>query len=253
MGRIYWKRVLHFSSVTAMLLALLAFSPAVHASVSDTASYEYKVTGFDYHASGQLDGGRFQSACTPVEDSLWEGEITTAEAEPELSALHFGNASLEVHPHGTSGDIDAEMLVESKFSASHTETTACESNGDVASIFTTPCNEEGQTKLTAHVKINGRVGNRVKLTWDFFLDDGGSLVPSTFTCVKPFQFPEGSSKDCSKGTRTASLGKFTAKKVKVPFLCLYSTTTPPRGSNYTRFGAVAYAKGALFLRRTTQH
>jgi hypothetical protein len=255
MGRISPRRALRTSPGIALtaLLALMVFSPVAQAGVSDTAEYEYKVTGFDYTATGHLSGAHLPSErCTPVEDSSWEGDVTTTEAE--LSTLTFGDGSLDIHSHGTTGELQAEMPVDSNFKASHTETTGCDSEGLVDTTFSTqPCVEEDQSVLKLDVKIHGGVGTQVKLTWDFFIDDGDSLVPTGFTCIKPFRFAPGSAKNCLKSTRTASLDKFTARRVKIPFSCVYSTKTPPPGTNYTIYGSVVKAKGTLQLKRTKQH
>jgi hypothetical protein len=243
------RRLVAAATAATAVFALLALSSAASAGVSDSADYEYKVVGFDYKASAQLSGGHFLPSCTAVEDSLWEGKVTTTDAA-ELAPLNLGDASLEVHPHGSSGQISAETQVGSKFSAKHTETTQCDETGSVVSTSTHSCTEDDETGLTAQVEIKGGIGDRVKLTWNFFIDDGQSLVPTTFTCVKPFQFAPGYSKDCSKGTSLLSLEKFTAKMVKIPFFCLYKTSRRPPGTNYTKFGSTANARGTLTLKRT---
>jgi hypothetical protein len=103
------------------------------------------------------------------------------------------------------------------------------------------------------VDISGGVGNRVRITWNFFQDNGDRLVPNTFTCGQPFKFSEPlPGVTCSKGL-TASLAKLTAKTVKLPFFCLSTATTPPPETNYTRFGSTVTATGALFLKRTKMH
>jgi hypothetical protein len=54
-------------------------------------------------------------------------------------------------------------------------------------------------------------------------------------------------------TTKAGLNKFTSKTVTLPFNCLFTTSTPPAGRNYTKYSAVAHAQGALHLKRTKQH
>jgi hypothetical protein len=235
--------------VLAALLPLLIFSPAAQAGVSNVANYKYRVTGFEYKASGELSAGHFNSACTPVDDSLWEGTVATTEADTELSSLRFGTGALEIGPHGTEGNFAAETMVYSKFSASYTETTGCAGDGTVASIGTTPCGQTSETKLSAFLNVQGKVGNRVKLTWEFSINHGDGLVPTTFGCVKPFKFVAVAPGDCSKAPTTVPLSKFTAKIVKLPFFCLATATKPPPGTNYTRFGSVVIGKGALVLKR----
>jgi hypothetical protein len=158
--------------VLAALLALLVFSPAAQAGVSNSASYKYRVTGFDYKASGELSAGHFNKGCTPVDDALWEGSVATTEADTELAPLAFGSGSLAIHPNGTSGDFEAKTTVYSKFSATYSETTSCASDGTVASIGTTPCGLTGETKLDVDLEVNGGVGNRVKLIWEFTINHG---------------------------------------------------------------------------------
>lgn len=253
MGRISLKRAscTSLGIVITALLTLLLASPAAQANKNGVASYKYKVTRFDYHATGQLTGGKFQPVCTPAEDALWEGDITTDDAEiAELGKV--GGASLKIHRHGTSGDLEAKTTIESKFTATHRETTACENESESASS-TSNCTGGLESEMNVLVDISGGVGTRVRINWNFFQDKGqGNLVPNTFECGEPFEFPDATEINCTKGTRIANLAKFTSKRVKLPFQCLSSTTTPPPGRVYTRFGAVANAKGALFLKRTKQ-
>jgi hypothetical protein len=232
-----------------MLLAALALSPAAEAGVRSSASFNYKVTRFDFHASGQLSGGRFAAACSPT-DALWEGEVFTDDSE--LASLgKVGDASLKIHRHGTSGEVEAKTSVESKFTGFHRETTACEKELESAHTESS-CTEGGETEMTALVDIAGGVGNRVRITWNFFQDNGDRLVPNTFRCGEPFSFSDPAAGVNCKGS-TANLAKLTAKKVKLPFFCLSTATTPPPGTNYTRYGSTVTAKGALFLTRTKMH
>jgi hypothetical protein len=228
-------------------LALLICTSAVYASNSGTAHYEYHVTGVDYHATGQVSGGRFQGECTPAEDALWEGDVTSDDSELR-QLVKLGDGSLKVLPHGTSGDIEAKFFVESKFSASHRETTACE-NGSESASSTLSCMNSSESEQRVLVDISGGVGDRVKLAWTFSLEDGSGsqLVPNTFSCVEPYVFPIGI---C---TTKAGLNKLTSRTVTLPFDCLYTTSTPPAGRNYTKYAAVAHANGALHLKRTKQH
>jgi hypothetical protein len=254
MGRISPKRAscTSLGIVITALLALLIASPAAHADKNGVARYKYKVTRFDYHAKGQLTGGKFQPVCTPAEDALWGGDITTDDAE--LSALgKVGDASLTIHGHGTNGELEAKTMIDSKFTATHRETTACEHESESASS-TSNCTGDLESEMNVLVDISGGVGNRARITWNFFQDNGqGNLVPNTFQCVEPFEFSDGlGDMNCTKGTTIANLDKFTSKTVRLPFQCRSSTTTPPPGRVYTKFGAVAKAKGALFLTRTKQ-
>ena len=227
------------------LLALLVASPAALARVSSTAHYSYKVVGVDYTAAGQLAGARFRGACVGI--AMWEGDVATGTGgEGELSELASGKASLTIHGHGTSGSVDANMGVESKFSnAFYRETTACDSSESETAFTLTPCMQTVDSKLHVHVRIAGGVGTRVKLSWYFFQHNGaaGKLVPDTFSCVEPYQFPDGS---C---TTRATLNAFTSKTVKLPFSCFFSTSTPPPGRNYTKYLSAARATGALHLKR----
>jgi hypothetical protein len=234
----------------AILYALLVVAPAAHAGVSDSASFGYKVTRFDYHASGQLSGGLFAPVCTPT-DALWEGEVTTDDSQ--LAPLgKVGDASLKIHRHGTSGDVEAKTSIESKFTGFHRETTACKDESESAHTESN-CAGGVETEMTALVEISGGVGTRVRIEWNFFEENGDRLVPNTFTCGEPFKFSDPSvGVTCSKGV-TANLAKLTAKTVKLPFFCLYTTTSPPPGTSYTKFGSTVTAKGALFLKRTKMH
>jgi hypothetical protein len=252
MASILPQRALRTSSAIALatLFALLVPTPAAHAGVSDSASFGYTVTRFDYHAGGQLSGGLFGAVCTPT-DALWEGEVTTDDSQ--VAPLgKVGDASLKIHRHGTSGEVEAKTSIESKFTGFHRETTACEKELESAHTESS-CAGGVETEMTALVDISGGVGTRVRIAWNFFEDNGDRLVPNTFTCGEPFKFSDPSAGvTCSKGL-TANLAKLTAKIVKLPFFCLYTATAPPPGTNYTKFGSTVTAKGALFLKRTKMH
>ncbi len=232
------------------LLVLLLVPVSAQANRNGTAQYTYKVTRFDYQASGRLTGAKFQPSCTPAEDALWEGSITTDDYSEVAGLGEFGKAFLAIHSHGTSGDVSAKTTVKSNFTAMHRETTACEHATESAYSLLN-CNSGLESEMNVLVDVSGGVGNRVAITWNFFQDNAqGNLVANTFTCGgEPFEFSAAANVTCSRGT-IANLGKFTAKIVRLPFQCLSSTMTPPPGRAYTNFGATVVAKGALFLKRT---
>jgi hypothetical protein len=230
-----------------VLLALLAAAPAL-AGRPGPASYEYKVTGFDYQATGQIDGGHLSGACA-YGDAIWEGSVTTGPAE--LSELAHGAGELQIEEDRSRGTIEATSRVESKFQASHYETTSCDESGSIATSTSTPCEESKESKLVTTLEIKGKVGTSVKLNWGFFVE-GGSLVPNGFSCVKPFEFPTGSASDCTKKSRATGLGTFTARKIKLHFKCVYTTRKPPPRSGYTSYGATTTAVGTVTLKRTKQ-
>jgi hypothetical protein len=230
------------------LLAVLAAAPAALGGRPGPASYEYKVTNFDYHATGQIDGGRLPGACA-YGDAIWEGSVTTGPGE--LSELTHGGGELNIEETRSRGTIEATSRVESKFQASHYETTSCDETGAIATYTSTPCNESKESKLNATLEIQGKVGTNVKLNWGFFVE-GGSLVPGGFSCVKPFDFPKGSGSDCTKKSRAAGLSTFTAREVKLHFKCVYTTRKPPPRSGYTSYGATTTATGTVTLKRTKQ-
>jgi hypothetical protein len=246
MDRILPGRAFCISLAVALTaLPALLLVPSAVAGVSSAAHYAYKVIGVDYAATGQLSGGRLPGSCVGV--ALWEGDVaTSSDSQGELSALASGKGSLTIHGHGSSGIVDANMGVESKLSnASYRETTACDSSESETAFTLTPCTQTVDSSLHVHVRISGGVGTHVKLSWYFFQHNGaaGKLVPDTFGCVERYEFPDGS---C---TTKATLNAFTARKVTLPFSCLFSTNTPPFGRNFTRFAAVAHATGALHLTR----
>lgn len=225
------------------LLTLLCASPTAFASVSSTTHYEYKAIRLTYMANGDLAGGRVPGPCVGI--ALWEGKVKT-EAESDLLSTLVGKASLTIGPHGTSGSGYAKADAKSQFSeAFHRETTACDENGNETAFTMTPCTGAIDSKMHVSMRVNGGVGNRVKLIWDFFQYGGasGTLVPDSFSCVEPFKFPDGT---C---TSRESLGAFNQLFVRLPFRCFYSTSTPPPGSNYTRYTSSSYALGELELKR----
>jgi hypothetical protein len=158
---------------------------------------------------------------------------------------------LKIHRHGTSGEVEAKTSIESKFTGTHRETTACEHELESAHTES-DCSSSEETEMTALVDISGGVGNRARITWNFFQDNGDRLVPNTFTCGEPFKFSDPSEGVNCKAPKV-DLSTLTAKKVKLPFFCLSTATSPPPGTNYTKFGSAVTAKGALFLTRTKMH
>jgi hypothetical protein len=235
----------------AALLVLLVAAPGAYAD-KDTQHWRYKVDGFDYQGEGYLEGGHFPNAtCTAFEDTLWEGLVDTA-PPLELAQLSFGHASLTIGEHGTEGEIEATTPVESKLhDAFHRESTACGPDGTETDSTTHVCNSGLESNQTVLVGMDAGVGkNRLTVTWNFFQDtgDGSRLVPNSFSCVEPFRFGDD---DGCKDTRV-SISKFNAKRVSLPFNCLALTTTPPPGTNYTRFGTTVGANGTLHLKRTNK-
>jgi hypothetical protein len=241
------------TSVTllAALLVLLLMVPAAVADSGGTASYQYKVTGFSYDATGQLGAGKLTGGC--VGNAFWEGTVTTTESD--LSELSFGGASLEIGKHGSSGSINAHVLTTSTLGpAYHRITTACDEEGINETAFRkTDCNTgTASNPMRARVDIEGGVGNQVSLFWNFFIPGGGGfLVSNVFSCVEPLKFPGRSPGKDYCQTR-AGLSKFTATTVNLPFNCFYDTVTPPIGSRYSSYTSTASAKGLIRLKRTKQ-
>ena len=251
MGQIASRRALHTASgaLLAALLGLLLVAPAAVAGKGGTASYEYKVAGGSYDATGELTGGKVAD-CVGV--ALWQGTVTTAESD--LSDLNLGKASLKIHGDGSSGSIGAQFQVTSTLGdAFHRITTACDEFGSETDYTRTDCTSRPvDNPLRARVVISGGVGNRVTLLWNFFIPGGGGfLVSNVFNCVEPLRFPGRSPNGDICKTRVG-LSKFTAKTVKLPFNCLYVTTTPPIGSRYSRYSSTASAAGFIMLKRTKQ-
>lgn len=236
-----------FGGGLALILAILVAATASADKVGN-ASYEYKVTKFDFEAHGQLTGARLTSACTP-EDAMWKGTVTASSDDAEISGLNFGDGHAEIQGHGTEGAIVAETGVLSKFAATHYEVTGCDESGSISNFTTTPCTDKEESTLRASVEIKAGVGRSVKVNWGFSSFDDGSLVPNSFECVKPFKFPSGTASDCTKASNRSSLVVLASRTLKLPFKCLYKTTVPPRSSGYTKYGAVVTATGALFLKR----
>jgi hypothetical protein len=243
--RLASKRASYTSVGVALiaLLALLCASPAAFSSAGSTTHYEYKVIRLTYDATGDLAGGRVPGGC--VGTALWEGKIKT-EAETDLLSTSVGKASLTIGPHGSSGSGYAKADAKSTLSeAFHRETTACDENGNETAFTMTPCAGSLDSKMHVSMRISGGVGTRLKVVWDFFQYGGasGTLVPDSFTCGEPFRFPDGT---CMS---RANLGEFNHRFVQLLFRCFYTTSTPPAGSNYTRYASSSYAQGVLDLKR----
>jgi len=109
-----------------------------------------------------------------------------------------------------------------------------------------PCSQTQDSTLHVHASIAGGVGTRVKLSWTFFLFAGasGKLLPDTFSCVEPYQFPDGS---CVSRT---TLNALTGPSATLRFKCDFATSSPPAGRSYTKYGAVVSATGTIRLKRT---
>jgi hypothetical protein len=248
MDRILPLRALRVSSVLALaaLSATLSIPSVASAGVSSTAHYGYRVTGVQYTANGQLSAGRLPGGCVGI--ALWEGDVTTKlGGQGELVALANGKASLLIHSHGTSGTVDANAEVESQLSnAFYRETTACDQSESETAFALTPCTQTVDSSLHIHVRISGGVGTHVKLSWIFFQHNGaaGKLVPDTFSCREPLQFPDGT---C---TTRATLNTFTRKVLTLPFSCLFSSQAPPAGRGATKYASVVTATGSIRLKRT---
>lgn len=237
-------------------LALLFASPALGDDPDGTARYDYKVTGVDFDASADLAAVRDPGDCVANYTAGWAGHLTSIAEDSELSPLTFGKGSLKIGNHGTTGKVTAELALVNDFSdAFHLLETVCDNLSttevDEGEEKLTPCSESGvESDVTISLKINGGVGNQVKLTWKFVQGDGGAgfLVLNYFRCGGEL-FEWGQSPTC---TSNAVLNTFTSKSVTLPFNCLYQTTTPPASSYYTSYAEYAYGNGALRLKRTKQ-
>jgi hypothetical protein len=241
------------AGVVAVLISLFAATSAYaggSGGSSGSEHWRYKVDGFDYEAGAYLEGGHFPNAtCTPFEDAFWEGVVDTKPPADETVPLSFGTASLKIGPHGTKGEIEATTPVTSTLSdAFHRETTACAEDGTETDSTTHVCNSALDSNQEVLVDFEAGVGsNRLTVLWNFFQDtgDGSRLVPNSFTCVEPFMFSEDDGCPVTK----VPISKLNAKKVSLPFNCLAMSTTPPPGTNYTRFGTTVGASGTLHLLR----
>jgi hypothetical protein len=242
--------------VLAALLALLVFSPATQANgsenpsgVSDTASYGYQVTGIDYSAKADLAGLISPSAdtCTPGVDAVFRGHIDTTNAS-EVAELRLGSGAVTIHSHGTSGHVHAQLTIASKLSESwHQLSVDCE-----GAEKQTPCTQSAESKMDLSLGISGAVGDRVKFLWSFSQsgDRTAGLVPNSFSCVEPMTFPGSADGSCNS---FSGLSRFTAKTIKLPFICHAQRGTPPNnGRPWRIYAGTASAEGVLTLKRTWQ-
>lgn len=240
----------------AALLALFVFSPAAQAGVgenpsgvSDTTSYGYKVTGIDYRATGDLAGGILPHGdeCDAGVDAVFRGHVETVPSE--LSELLHGRGTVTIHPHGTSGSVEAKLQIESTLSESwHRLDTDC-----MGAETQTPCTQTLDSQMGVRVDISGGVGDRVRLGWSFsqLEDETAGLVPNKFECVEPMTFPGSDDTRCNT---FSGLSRFTAMAIKLPFICHAQRKTPPsNGRPWTLYAGTASATGALYLKRTWQH
>jgi len=153
-----------------------------------------------------------------------------------------------IHPHGTSGSVEAQLQIESTLSESwHRLDTDC-----MGAETQTPCTQTLDSQMGVRVDISGGVGDRVKLLWSFSQsgDPTAGLVPNSFSCVEPMTFPGSADGRCNS---FSGLSSFTAKKIKLPFICHAQRGTPPNnGRPWRLYTGVASAEGVLFLKRTWQ-
>lgn len=244
-----------FGIAIAALLTLLFAAPAAGANNSGTARYSYNVVGFEYDAAGDLTGGRASESCRAGYSSGWVAHVgTVATPADDLVSLTFGDASLKIGNRGTTGLVKAALPVTSTLTDGfHVISTVCDNLGtpfeDEQVDKTTLCSEPGtNSTLRAFVHIAGGVGDRVKLTWRFEHESpSGFLVLNSFRCVEPIAFNEAPT--C---VTKAKLNTFTRKTAKLPFECLYSTSTAPAGTDYTTYSAISFGFGAITLKRTKQ-
>lgn len=241
--------------VPAVLLALLVFSSAAQAAggenpsdVSDTASYGYKVTGIDYSAKADMAGGIFPDGeeCDAGVDAVFRGHVDTVPSE--LSELLHGRGTVTIHPHGTSGSVEAKLQIESTLSESwHRLDTDC-----MGAETQTPCTQTLDSQMGVRIDISGAVGDHVRLSWSFSqYEEQAELVPDKFECVEPMTFPGTGDGSCNT---YSGLSRFTAETIKLPFICHAQRKTPPNnGRAWTIYAGTASAKGALYLKRTWRH
>jgi len=242
--------------VLAALLALLVFSSAAQAGsgenpsgVSDTASYGYAVTSIDYSAKADITGLISPSAdeCSAGVDAVFRGHVDTTDAS-EIAGLRLGSGAVTIHSHGTTGRVRAQLTVESKLSESwHQLSVDC-----LGAEKQTLCTQSAESKMDLSLGISGGVGDRVKLLWSFSQsgDPTAGLVPNSFSCVEPMTFPGSADGSCNT---FSGLSSFTAKKIKLPFICHAQRGTPPNnGRPWRIYTGTASAEGVLFLKRTWQ-
>lgn len=248
-----WKLRLAWGFATAGLLALsLLVVPAAAEAGKGTAEYEYKVSQFDYNATGDLTAARSQE-CVAGRSASWVGHVATGPSD--LGPLgKLGEGSLEILKRGTDGKLKARTEVESNFGpAEHTLVTACDTDpasphyGQQTETSTTECTDgPAESKVEGSGSIQGGVGNQVKIDWRFRqVGVAGHWVPDIFRCVEPFEFVFGACQSQAK------LNSFTDKKFKLPFRCFAQDFTPPPG-DYYQYGASSTASGSLELKRTKQ-
>ena len=112
-------------------IVMLAAAVPVDAAESGTARYRYKVTAFDWNATGFLTAARDGAdECNAGEDASWTGRATAFPAET-TGLGRIGTASLKIGNHGTAGEIQADAL------GVHTDFT------DAEHILVTECNGDG--------------------------------------------------------------------------------------------------------------
>jgi hypothetical protein len=253
MGQVSLRKALCTTAITLLsgLLGALLVVPAAVAA-GGNANYDYKITSSSYDASGELAGAKIAD-CVGI--AFWQGKVTTEEADPDdLNDLSLGKASLNIHGNGSSGSIDARFRVKSTLGGAHHRiTTECD-EGLETKFVKTVCNDRPPAfnPLRGVIGIEGGVGNRVNLFWHFFIPGGGGfLVSNVFSCVEPLKFP-GAGRGGDQCESSVGLNKLTARTVKLPFNCFYSTTTPPVRSSYSTYTSSARAHGYIMLKRTKQ-
>jgi hypothetical protein len=231
----------------SLLLVPAAAEARRGATVSDTATYGYKVVGFDYNATAELTASRAPE-CVAGRTASWFGHVDTGQSDLAPLVIKSGGGGLRIGKRGTDGSIEARTEVESTLGpAEHTVVTSCETEAaGYAEYRTTTCSDAVTSQVDVTATIEGGVGTRVSVRWDFQqVGVYGDWVPNAFSCVEPLTFTPGPCRF------KAPLSTFTQKKFTLAFRCFGQNYTLPPG-DYYQYGENSDVTGSFVVKRTIQ-
>ncbi len=231
--------------VALSLAILLAAAPAT-ARPKDTADFTYKVIGFDYALNAVTAAQRESTVCVAGVTQDIGGNVKSSTAE--IAGLGgLGEGEMHVEQNGTRGFIDARDDFTFDYVGSQRLTTVCEGGTTAQSAFQV-CNDQITTGVAAIGTIRGRVGDQVRITWEFALTDLAGQWAPNLICGETIGFE---SKRKCQSTSSFRIEKLTRKVVKVPFTCQAGPTTiPPAGKGYDRYEAFASLSGKVKMKTT---
>jgi len=240
------RRLLFVAGVAAvgLLVLIMLVSPQPSAaSQRHSVDYDYKAIGLDYNVGAHMSADRGISACVAGTTGAWNGHVSASVAE--LSSVD-GDGSLTIGRHGSGGFVDAGDSFDFDFTGGERLDTEC-MNGVTSNYTDYSCTDTATKVINVNGQINGGVGDKVNVVWNFDVDGKGSWVPDTFHCAQEDFIFTGA--PCT--TKHVPLSTFTQKTFKLEFKhCQTFTFAPPSGSGYDFYEAGSTAHGFVKMKRT---